>query len=125
MIEFSKIHEDERGAIFLLTGLFPEDKEVTLFITKKGYARGGCIHRKNMEYFCVLEGIIKYKIENCFDSKPVIYSKGQGDSIGIGKQHYFTSLTDSMVIEWGATPTEKKEKGIWRKYVDKINGKMK
>jgi len=123
MIEFNKIHEDARGQIFLLTGLFPEDKEVTLFLTKKGYARGGCIHRKNAEYCCVLDGEIVYYVEG--QTFIIHLFKGDTYLIEKGRQHYFVSSTDSTVIEWGATPEEKKKKGIWRSFVDEINGRIK
>jgi len=117
-INFEKIHEDKRGAIFLITGLFPEEKEVTLFITKEGYARGGCIHKKNPEWCCVLDGEIEYYIER----QPIRHLyKGDKCMIDIAQQHYFVSLHDSIVIEWGATPAEKKEKGEWRKYVEHRN----
>jgi len=118
MLEFEKIHEDKRGEIYLVTGLFPEGRELTLFTTKKGYARGGCIHKDNDESCCVLSGVIEYYIEG---RRPERFSKGRGTLIPKNHQHFFIALTDTIVVEWGATPAEKKQKGKWRKYVDEIN----
>ena len=50
MLKLSKLHEDKRGEIYLITGDLKEHEEITLFTTRKGYARGGCIHNINDEY---------------------------------------------------------------------------
>lgn len=120
ILKFEKIHEDKRGEIYLITGAFPEGREITLFITHKGFARGGCIHKDSDEWCCVLEGKIKYFIEK---RKTKIFSKGEGTHIPKNTQHYFIALSDSIVIEWGPTPEEKKQKGKWRVHVDEINKK--
>ena len=121
MLKFKKIHEDERGEIYVLTGLFPESREVTIFTTRKGFARGGCVHKDSDEKCCVLDGIIEYSIEG---RKPERFYAGRGTLIPKNAQHFFIALTDCVVMEWGPTPKEKKQKGAWRKYVVEINRRM-
>jgi len=123
-MKVDKIHSDSRGDIFLLFGdTLKEHEEITIFTTKKGYARGGCIHNNNDEYCSVLEGEITYYV----GKKTVIYMKmKKGDTIKIpkGTPHYFVATKDCIVMEWGATPKEKLEKHKeFRKMVDDINGR--
>lgn len=120
MLKLEKIHEDKRGDIYLMIGDdLKEHEEITLFTTKKGYARGGCIHNFNDEYCCVLEGKINYFVG---EEKSKLVKKGEIVRIPKAKPHYFISLTDSLVIEWGATPEEKKEKHPeFRKKANDIN----
>jgi len=120
LLKFEKIHEDKRGEIYLITGLFPEGRELTLFITNKGYARGGCIHKDSDEQCCVLDGVIEYYVEG---RSPERFHVGRGTLIPKNTQHFFIALTNSIVIEWGPKPEEKKQKGLWRVYVDEINKK--
>lgn len=119
---FKKIYEDKRGEIYVVTGLFMEERELTLFTTRKGYSRGGCIHKDSDEWCCVLDGVIEYYVEG---RSPERFHVGRGTLIPKNTQHFFIALTDSIVIEWGPTPAEKKQKGIWREYVVKINERMK
>ena len=117
-MKLSTIHEDNRGSINLLLDDLRCYDEVTVFKTNRGYARGGCIHKLNDEFCVVIEGMILYQIGI---KEELLYP---GDSIVIPKKtpHYFESLTDSVVLEWGATPAEKKEKHTaFRRKVDKIN----
>lgn len=117
--KIDKIHSDDRGQIFLLTGNLKEHEEITLFTTNKGFARGGCIHRLSDEYCTVFEGIIRYFIGY---GEPVVLRKGQTIKIPKGTPHYFVSLEDSLVAEWGATPEEKKEKHPeFRKRMEECN----
>jgi mannose-6-phosphate isomerase-like protein (cupin superfamily) len=116
------IHEDERGEIYLIKGNLKENKEITLFITYKDFARGGCIHDQHDEYCIVLEGEIVYKI-----GKNTCHLK-RGDSIIVPKStpHFFVSKIDSVVIEYGADPEEKKKKHPeFRKMMEEINAKIK
>lgn len=118
-MKLANIHEDERGKIMILTEdmHFPE---VTVFITKAGYARGGCIHNLSDEYTCVIEGTVEYYLD---DKKTLLNT---GDNIFIRREtpHYYHSITDSIVIEWGATSEEKIEKHLsTRKIVNEINNK--
>jgi len=118
MLNLKEIHKDYRGEIYLLEGDLKEDKEITIFSTKSGFARGGCIHRINNEHNVVLEGEIRYFI----GEKEIIMKKGDSAITPRETAHYFVSLTDSLVIEWGCIPEEKIEKyKPFRDIVDKIN----
>lgn len=119
-MKLEKIHKDNRGEIYLLKEDLKEHKEITLLITKKGFARGGCIHRLNNEFNTVLEGQIRY-----FNGEDEFMLK-KGDTVKTPSNipHYFISLTDSLVIEWGCDPKEKSEKyKPFRDIVNKINEK--
>jgi len=117
-MKLDTIHKDRRGSICLVTGDLKQFQEVTIFHTRQGFARGGCIHAKNCEYTTVIEGAVRYKI----GSKDRILTCGQTMVIPKNTPHYFISLTNSVVIEWGATPEEKSEKHLaTRKIVDAIN----
>ena len=78
-MKFEKIHEDNRGEIYLVLDALQEGRELTLFTTRNGYARGGCIHRKSGESCVVIKGEIKYWIG---DKDPIIMSLGDTSSTG-------------------------------------------
>lgn len=124
-MQIKKIYDDERGKIFIIKGDLKEHEEITIFTTKKGYARGGCIHEINDEYCIVLEGSITYYI----DKKTVPYRKmNRGLSVKIPKNtpHYFVATSDCIVMEWGATEKEKQNKHKeFRIIVDDINERQK
>ncbi len=116
-MELEKLHEDNRGSISLLTGDMKWD-EVTIFHTEAEYARGGCIHRNSDEYTCVIEGEVIYQI----GTKTIELKTGESYMIPKNTPHYFWSVINSIVIEWGAKPEEKKQKHLeFRKIVDLIN----
>lgn len=120
MIKLNKIHGDERGEIYTITGDM-EHEEITILTTNKGFARGGCIHNKNDEYCVVLEGIIEYHLGN---EPPVIMDRGKTMWVPRGTPHYIRAIKDSIVVEWGATSEEKKEKDPeMRRIVVEINKK--
>ena len=116
-MKLKNIHSDNRGAINILTGDMKLD-EVTVFNTNAGYARGGCIHEINDEYTVVIEGEVIY----CIGGKNITVKKGDSLIIPKNTSHYFISVTDSLVLEWGATPEEKKKKHAKsRQIVDNFN----
>jgi mannose-6-phosphate isomerase-like protein (cupin superfamily) len=92
--------------------------EVTIFHTKAGMARGGCVHNLSDEYTCVINGIVEYRVgESTF-----LLQDGDSMVIPRGMPHYLFSISDSVVLEWGATEEEKKEKHPeFRAMVDEIN----
>ena len=122
-MKLDSILNDNRGEILLITG-FKQYPECTMFITKAGYARGGCIHRINDEFVCVIEGNIEYI---CYTPTGMSRTKMfAGDTVKVPKNtpHYYISWSDSAVLEWGATPEEKKEKHAdFRAIVDEINSR--
>lgn len=114
-MKLDTIHNDERGGIFSLTDDLINN-EVAIFTTSKGFARGGCVHDINNEALCVISGKIDLFVEdrryNPFGT--IIIPKGM--------PHYYVALEDSVVMEWGATPEEKKNKHEeTRKIVEEIN----
>ena len=120
-MKLETIQTDKRGSINLLLDDLKTLEEVTIFITKSGYARGGCIHELHDEHCCVIEGEVAYYIGQGGYCCTILE---MGDSIIIPKNtpHLFTSLTDSVVLEWGAIPAEKQCKHVeFRAIVDKIN----
>lgn len=111
-MNLNKIHEDNRGSIHIITDDLINLKEITVIKTKAGIMRGGCIHRNNIEHLCVVEGHIQY-FYRWPETTEIFFSPlgpGQTISIPINTPHYFLSLTDSVVIEWGPDPSEKQEK---------------
>ncbi len=116
-MRLEEIHADARGKINLLTGDMKLD-EITVFTTNAGYARGGCIHEINDEYTVIIEGEVLY----CIGDKYSILKKGDSCIIPKLTPHYFLSITDSIVLEWGAIPIEKlKKHAKYRQIVDNIN----
>lgn len=124
-MEIKKIHEDSRGEIFSLVGSPLKLEEISIMTCKKGFSRGGCIHRENAEHLCVLEGKLEYvykETEKKFFSNQVILEAGQSITIPPGAPHYLIALTDCTFIEFGCFIEEKKEKyENFRKVVEKIN----
>lgn len=114
----TEVNSDKRGKIHILQDSKLGYPELTIFTTRKGFARGGCIHRMSDEYSSIVSGNVVYRIGD-----ETMYL-GSGDSVVIPRNtpHYFISLTDSTVLEWGATPEEKIEKHKEsREVVDRIN----
>lgn len=120
-MELKKIHEDDRGYIYLVKDLLDDNREFTFLEIKNGYARGGCLHSED-EYFIVLKGKIRYIHGNLEET----VSMGESRTIPAGEPHAFVALEDSIVSEWGIT-TEEKERGgrdqEMRKMLDEINKK--
>ena len=116
-----KAHEDNRGTIYSLSGIASDGKEITILDTRKGFARGGCIHDINDEYVTVLEGVVKYWVG---DEHPEILRKGMSTIIPANTPHMLVAQTDSIVVEWGKTKDELDGKDLeMRKKVDEINAR--
>ena len=118
-MEFKKVHEDERGQIYAIGGMLTGDREIALLVTKRGYARGGCIHRRNPEFFIVLSGQVSYHIAH--ENEQIV---GVGEAIEIppGMPHYFETLMDTVAMEWGTTASEREEYDTkLRRLVEEIN----
>lgn len=122
-MKLDHIFSDHRGTIHAITEGLYKYPEVAIMQTKAGLARGGCIHNNSKEYLTVLEGKIIYVYGGGFHCSntdhATVNNKGHhevtmevGDSITIEPKtpHYFISLTDSTVAEWGADLSEKQEK---------------
>ena len=115
-MKLDKIHQDERGEIWTL---MIDGREHTFLKSNKNSARGGCIHRFSEEHAVVLHGAVEYHVRG---RKPRIFKNGEILLIKPNCPHYFIALEDAVVLEWGPSPEEKKEKHKqWRKVVDRIN----
>lgn len=124
-MEIKKIHEDDRGSIFSITG--PELNgipELSILKTNAGYCRGGCVHRKSFEHLVVLKGQIDYHYKLPVEMEERIQPLYEGQQITIAPNttHYIDSINDSIIMEFGPHPDEKKEKDPqFRKIVDEHN----
>jgi len=118
-ISFKHIHKDSRGEIMCF---YKDGIEYTLLTTKKGYARGGCVHPRNLEHFVILHGTVRYAIMYPSDELFRTYGEGESGFIPHGIPHYFVALEDSMTLEWGAEIDEKNTRDlVARNIVDGIN----
>lgn len=118
-MQMNKIHEDERGEIYSIPLSGKED--IAIITTNKGYARGGHKHPNNDEYFIVVKGIIKLWMDESHE----LYHEGMSECIPHGCRHFFISLTDSIIIHWGADETQTVEDHEYRGYVDGTNKRRK
>jgi len=116
---FKKLHEDKRGAIYLVRDLLDDSREFTFLELKKGLARGGCTHLED-EYFAVIKG----KLKLILGENERICCTGESGVISKNTPHAFIALEDSIFSEWGIKTSEKekdtKDKML-RERVDKIN----
>lgn len=102
-MNFNKVHEDYRGEVAVVWGM--GCPEVTMFTTKKGTARGGCLHPESDEHLAVISGEIILK----FPDEDYIMKTGDVKLIPRGTPHCFVAVVDSSVLEWGP---HSREKGI-------------
>lgn len=120
-MELKKIHEDERGFIYIVKDLLEGNKEFSFLEIKRGYARGGCMHSKN-ENFVVIKG----KIRVICGDKELEAHQGDSGTFPAYQPHAFIALEDSIVSEWGITTKEKEEDKKdpkLKKIVEKYNKK--
>lgn len=118
-MKLERIHEDKRGAIYLVEGLLEDKKEYTFMEINQGYARGGCFHT-NDEYFTVIKGKVKYI---CGVNENILEA-GNAGRIPAHEPHAFIAIEDSIVSEWGITSEEKRldvKDSKLRSLVDAIN----
>lgn len=119
MLTMEKVFEDDRGEIYVITGL---EKDVVINTTKKGYARGGCYHEQNDEHFVVIKGMVRLYV----DGHEEVYHSGMTEYIPKGAPHMMKALTDCVTMEWGST---REEKGTYyapyREWVEEINKERK
>ena len=122
-MEIKKVHSDKRGETHSLTGELLHFPEVAIFYTKRGVARGGCIHPKSKEYLVVLEGEIEYVYGD--DMQKIVLYECDSFTIGPNVPHYFISTTDSVVAEWGPPLEEKQEHHeYFRSIVNALNSSL-
>ena len=122
-MKIEKVHSDHRGETHSLTTPLLNVEEVSFFFTKSGINRGGCIHKFSKEHLCVIMGEIKYVFGD--DTQIRYLQAGESITIDANVPHYFLSLEDSIVCEWGAPMSEKKEHHPkFRALVNELNSKI-
>ena len=122
------VHEDIRGHIISVTGI-TTCPEMVFVWTDKGYARGGCIHDTD-ETVLVIEGSIML---HCDYSKPMRYNNqwqqiDEGDPsiiIPAGVPHFYISLENSLIMEYGPDNANTKKDIEMRNRVERINRELK
>ena len=117
MFNLKQIHSDKRGEIWILDG-FASFSECKILKTNKGSARGGCVHTQD-EYLVVLEGTIGLACGETY----YLLNKGDSRKILANTPHYFYSIKDSVVSEWGASLEGTTKDPEFLKIVEEINGK--
>lgn len=123
-MKLETVQTDERGGIYSITGEEIESPEYAILKSKKNMARGGCIHANHSENLVVLEGRILYF--SSLTPNGVLLTKGDSYFLPPNVPHYYISLTDSIVMEWGCPPEEKKVKHKeYRAIVESHNASLK
>ncbi len=115
-MEIKLIHEDQRGK---LIAIIIDGKEYLIIKTNEGYARGGDIH-KSTQYDVVLEGEILWEENWHGYNTEQLMIKGDMNTVEEGIPHMYTSLTDSIVLEWLEGDFEKKYYKPFRKRIKEI-----
>lgn len=100
--KFEEVSKDARRSIYANETLL-NGKEVSIIKLKRGKAIGGCMHDKD-EYFVVLSGcvLVSNGIENTVCMAP------DAGTFKAGTPHAFYGTDDSIIMEWGISPEDKK-----------------
>lgn len=115
-IIFDEVHSDERRTIYGNVDLL-DGREVSIIELKKGKAIGGCLHHRN-EYYCVLRGDVLVLT----GSESEVKLDGEGGMFPKEVPHGFIALEDSLIMEWGISPEEKKDNPKDEKMLEQIKG---
>ncbi len=86
----------------MLSPSVPE-KDLMIYTTKAGCARGGGYHLLNDEYVVVIEGTVNILL----DDKWMTLKKGMSVFIPHNTIHMMVAETDCIMMEWGVTKEEK------------------
>ena len=114
-MEFKNVSEDERRTIYANNKLL-NGKEISVITLHRGKACGGCIHSKD-EYYCILKGLVTVmKGDKVFVEK--VPSSG---TFTKGTPHGFYALEESIIIEFGISPDEKKRNIKNKEMLEKID----
>lgn len=106
-MKLTKIHEDKRGSIHVLTGDLVTCHEITILKTNQGYMRGGCYHYHTKEYLFVVEGMIELVLRSGSVELRKVLGPGMSWQINPCVAHYFEALSDCIVQEYGPSAEEK------------------
>ena len=113
-VESRLIHGDVRGEIYLIE---IEGREMLLLLTKKGYARGGDLHR-SIQHDVVIKGSVEFTFHMNGRDYSLELREGESITFPEGVPHMFTSLDDSIVLEWLEGSFEKTYYPPYRKIVE-------
>lgn len=100
-MDITKIHEDERGEMYIIP--LDDEKDLLIYTTNAGYARGGGVHTESDEYFVVIQGDVEVYHGDSWHS----YHAGQLGFIPRGTPHMMIAATDCLMMEWGAPRSDK------------------
>lgn len=98
MLKLKLIHKDKRGRIYILVD--GKREMATVLETKKGYARGGCVHNQN-EFMAIFNGKVEFIPKNI--------------------PHCIISKTNSVILEGKTSYFKTKYNKKFRQIVDKTN----
>lgn len=114
MLELNKIHEDNRGEIYVIDiGC----REILLYFTKKGAKRGGHFHELR-EYGVVLEGKLERRLMFGDNEEVDILLEGELRVTPPIIPHLVKALTDCWLLEWHGYPTNRVTYEPYRKLVE-------
>jgi len=112
--EMELVHRDRRGDIYRIS---VDDREMILLHTKRGYARGGDFH-ESVQHDVVIRGSVKFTLHMNDGDHSTEIEEGEAISFPAGVPHMFTSLEDSLVLEWLEGEFEKTYYPPYRKIVE-------
>lgn len=116
-MKLEKIYKDKRGVIYRL---MVDGKEYMVIETKKGYARGGDYHQ-SIQHDIVLKGQILWEERDEEDNNiGKVMVEGESNIVSPEVPHMYTSLTDSIVLEWLDGSYERKYYDPYRKKIEAL-----
>lgn len=116
MLEMKKIHEDNRGEMYAIP--ITEEKDILIYTTNKGYARGGGYHTGDDENFIVIKGTVNFLI----GERWATFREGSSGVVPKNYPHMMIAEEYSIMMEWGAKRTDKDHyDASYRKHVESLN----
>lgn len=114
-IEVDFLHTDDRGTICQILSI--PNSQVNYLFTKKGAKRGSHYHKRNREYFYIINGKIKisaFYVKNNAQKEEKVFSKGDLFVIEPYAMHDFEFLEDTqMVVVYDLGVEANSEKDIY------------
>lgn len=116
MYEMKKIFEDKRGEMYAIP--LTDNKDILIYTTNKGYARGGGYHMRDDEFFIVIKGTVNFLI----GERWATYREGGSGVVPKNYPHMMIAEEDCIMMEWGADREDKNHyHNDYRKHVESLN----